>query len=181
MLQQQEKSKEYTVADWETLPEQPRYELIDGVLYMQARPSVNHQTVSREIMRQLSNYLLGKKCQALAETSLRLKKKENTVFIPDISVVCDPTKITENYIIGAPDLIIEILSPSTARNDRILKLNRYRKAEVREYWIVDPVHHTVEVFYWEETQQPGQYYRTDTIKVAVLEDCVVDLTLVFPE
>ena len=186
MLYQQDKPKEkqkkHTIADWEALPERPKYELIDGDLVMLAQPATNHQAIGRELIIEFGSFLRRKQCQVFYETSIRLMKKNNrTAFTPDIIVVCDPKKIKDNYIVGPPDLAIEIQSPSTVKYDRLLKLDRYQFEGVREYWLVDPVHCTVEVFCWEKSLAPSQYCRTDSIKVSVIDDCVIDLNLIFPD
>ena len=171
----------YTVAEWEKLPEYPRHELIDGELTMQAQPSIDHIEINVELGRQFSNYLLGKSCRVFHDAAVYLRETDQTIFAPDLSVVCDPKKIKKNYVLGAPDLIIEILSRSTAPLDKKLKFTRYQQAGVREYWIVDPWHQFVDVYHWENgPTQPQNYTRTDKIRVSVLDDCVIDLSLVFP-
>ncbi|MDR2505149.1 MAG: Uma2 family endonuclease [Oscillospiraceae bacterium] len=173
--------KTYTVEEWEQLPESPRYELYDGELLMFARPLTVHIRIEIALASEIYAYLKGKKCEVLPEPNLRLDARRQTVFEPDIVVVCDPAKVTDNYVVGAPDLVIEILSPSTAGRDRVLKLNAYKDAGVLEYWIVDPVHKTVEVFLWKETQVPFQYESTDKIKVGIFDDLEIDLKTIFRE
>jgi Uma2 family endonuclease len=181
-IQKMEREEKYiTVAEWEQLPEEPQYELIDGVLYMLAKPVILHQRIMMELGRQFGNYLLGKKCNIVPESNLRLDINKDSVFEPDLTVVCDPDKLKGLYIVGAPDLIVEILSPSTASRDCILKLNAYKGAGVREYWIVDPVNETVIVFSWEKTEEAVYYSKRDKIKVGILEDFEVDLSLVFAD
>ena len=102
---------------------------------------------------------------------------------PDISIVCDPDKLDEIGCKGAPDLVMEILSPSTARQDRFVKFRLYQRAGVREYWIIDPDGKTVQVYHLED----GIYIAADVyidgakIPVGVLEHCIVDMSQVFPE
>lgn len=172
----------YTIAEWEKLPEYPRYELIDGQIVMMAPAAWGHQRISFELGRQLGNYLQGKRCVAAQDVGVQLDERGwPTAFRPDIVVVCDPAKIRPQGVIGAPDLIIEILSPSTAGRDKVLKLNRYRQAGVREYWIVDPIHQIVDVLQWESGPATQTYTRDDKINVGILDGCQVDLSLVFPE
>jgi len=174
--------RHYTVVEWEKLPEFPRYELIDGELILMARPSSEHQSITLELGAQFRNNLLGKRCRPFIELSVRFRENDSTVFIPDLIVVCDRSKIQKNYCIGAPDLVIEVLSPSTAKIDRILKLNRYHWEGVREYWMVEPSHQVLEVYQWDNGLCPPKLYGPeDKIKVGVLDDCEIDLSLVFPE
>ena len=130
----------YDITDEET-----RYELIDGEEKMFARPIAAHAFVSRNIMRIFSNFLRGKRCVALAEVDVFLDDKDH--FIPDITIVCDRNKIKYNGIHGAPDLVIEILSPGTAKRDRTVKKDTYEKFGVKEYWLVDPVAKNIEVYH----------------------------------
>jgi len=175
-------TRRYTVAEWEKLPERPRYELIDGELTMQAQPSINHIDISLRIVVKLFTYLQGKRCRVLQEAAVYLRETDQSIFVPDLIVVCDPSKIKTNYVVGAPDLIVEILTKSTAKLDKTLKMERYQQAGVREYWIVDPVHQTVDVYRWEQgADRPQTYGSEDKFQVSVLDDCEIDLSLVFPE
>ena len=136
----------YNFADSLTWSDSERIELIDGEAYMMATPSAVHQEILMELARQLANFLEGKSCKVYpAPFGVRLFEGENhkpedvdTVVEPDISVVCDKNKIDQRGCKGAPDFVIEIISPSTRRHDRFVKLNLYQRAGVREYWIVDP-------------------------------------------
>jgi len=173
----------YTIAEWEKLPEYPRYELIDGEISMMAPPTWNHQRVSGQLFIQFELYLRGKRCKVAQDVGVRFlrNKRRPTIFIPDLVVVCDPKKIRPQGVVGAPDLIVEILSPSTGDHDKVEKLDRYLQEGVREYWIVDPMYQTVDVCQWVEGHQTLKSYdRNGKIKVSVLEDCVIDLALVFP-
>jgi len=175
-------TRKYTVADWKRLPDRPRFELIDGDLTMQAQPTPVHQEVGLRLGAQLVMYLNGKRCRAMHDTSVYLSENDQTVFAPDLMVVCDPSKIKENYVFGAPDLVVEILSPSTAKIDKTLKLKRYQQAGVREYWIVDPKHQLIDVYLWDNGPVPAHTYaRDDRLHVGVLDDCEIDLSFVFPE
>jgi Uma2 family endonuclease len=169
----------YTTEDWEKLPEHPKYELIDGELVMFAAPSYEHQVFVATLCRLLGNALDGGPCEVSSGSAVRFIKTKNRIFIPDVVVVCDPKKPSTNYVVGAPDLVVEILSPSTASRDRILKLNAYKDEGVREYWIVDPFHKTVEVFFWEETIAAFVYGSADAMKVRIAEDAEIDLKKLF--
>lgn len=180
-----EEKKKYTYADLQTWDDGNRYELIDGAAYMLASPSINHQRILKRLAFQLELYLDGKACEALpAPLDVRLNagQADDTVVQPDLIVVCDPQKLENGKTCkGAPDMIVEILSPSTARRDLLLKYNQYREAGVREYWIVNPEERLVDVHTLENGKYVGQPYGdTDTIPVHILEDCRIDLTKVFP-
>lgn len=161
-----------------------RYELINGELYLMASPSVLHQEILLEFASQLRNYLMGKKCKPfIAPLDVKLSgeiddDKEFNVVQPDVMVVCDSNKITEKNILGAPDLAIEILSPSNASHDRLLKLNLYQKFGVKEYWIVSLEEQIISVFILNDEgiyTIPKAYYLDEKIKVNVLEDCYIEL------
>lgn len=121
-------------------------ELINGeVVAMSPRPAFNHNRVSSRIYWAFENYLKGKRCTAIADgTDLYLTEKDR--FVPDMMVVCDRDKIQEDGVHGAPDLVAEVLSPSTAKNDRMHKKTVYGACGVREYWIVDPKNRTIEQY-----------------------------------
>ncbi|MDR2505560.1 MAG: Uma2 family endonuclease [Oscillospiraceae bacterium] len=174
-----EKKKKYTIKDWEQLPEGSKYELIDGELVMQAQPTLKHQELLITIGAALNGIFKGTKCRVFGEPAVRLSNREKDIFAPDLAVVCDEKKLTDGCIIGAPDLIVEIQSPSTAGRDRLLKFNAYKEAGVREYWIVDPIHQTVEVFFWQETDVPYQYSNTGKLKINIAGDAEIDLETVF--
>lgn len=179
-----------TFADVLAWADSERVEIIDGEIFMMApSPSRAHQEISFEICRQLGNYLEGKRCQAYsAPFDVRLFEKEDdtpedvdTVVVPDIIVVCDASKLDDHGCKGAPDMVVEILSPSTQRHDRLVKLGLYQRAGVREYWIADPDSQTVQVF----TLRDGLllpyevYERTSVAKVNVLDGCFIELGKVF--
>ena len=180
--------KRFTYADYLTWDEEERWELIDGDAVMMAPPSSTHQWILMELASQLHNYLKGKSCRVFpAPFGVRPLEREGdrpadvrTVVEPDISVICDLSKIDEHGCKGAPDLIIEILSPATSRRDRLVKYDLYQRAGVREYWIVDPDIRTIQVYTLEDGRYHAAQLFNDTVKVGVLEDCVIDLQGVFP-
>ena len=182
----------YTFADCLSWEGDERIEIINGEPFMMAPPSRIHQEISGELFRQLANFLDGKKCRVYAAPfAVRLFEKDgdepeevDTMVEPDLSVVCDSEKLDKHGCKGAPDLVVEILSPSTRRHDRLVKLDLYQRAGVREYWIVDPENKAVQVF----LQNGGgllrrceDYGREDVAKVNVLEGCFVELSKVFSE
>ena len=178
-----------TFADALTWDESERVELIDGTPVMMSPPTRIHQEISGEIYRQIANYLEGKKCKVYsAPFAVRLFEKADnrpdqvdTMVEPDISIICDPDKLDKYGCKGAPDLIIEILSPSTQRHDRLVKYNLYQRAGVREYWIVNPEDHTVQVSILENGRYQiiEVYSAQDIAKVNALDGCFVELSKVF--
>ncbi len=129
--------------DWE---EKARVELIGGkVVMMSPRPSVNHNRVAFNIAFLFERYLRGKKCTPFSDgTDLYLTEDDR--FIPDVMIVCDPEKIKPDGVHGAPDLVVEVLSPSTMRNDKTLKKDVYARCGVMEYWLVDPTGKSIEIY-----------------------------------
>ena len=182
----------YTFADVLTWPDDERAEIINGEPVMMAPPTTAHQLISGEIFRQLANYLEGKKCRAIpAPFAVRLFEKDGeapedigTVVEPDISIVCDTSKLDKHGCKGAPDMVVEILSPSTQRHDRLVKLSLYQRAGVREYWIVNPEDQTVQVMLLDDggvLQLHEVYDRQSVAKVNVLDGCFIELSKVFSE
>ena len=185
------KQEQYTFADVLTWDEGENIEIISGKAFMMATPSRIHQKISMELSRQLANFLEGKRCRVYpAPFGVRLFEQDgdspenvDTIVEPDISVVCDRNKIDKHGCKGAPDMVIEILSPSSLRHDRLVKLNLYQRAGVREYWIVDPENRSVQVF----TLDGGalkireDYGPQDVAKVNVLDGCFIELSKVFSE
>lgn len=179
-----------TYANYLEWDESKRAEIIDGKLYDMASPTPAHQMILGELLGQIRDFLKGKPCKVIsARLAVRLFEKDgdspkdvDTVVEPDIMVVCDRNKFDERGIKGAPDLIIEILSPWNERHDIIVKYDLYERAGVREYWIVDPKAEDVKVFLLDEKGflKPTEYYSADdTAKITVLNDCPIDLKAVF--
>ena len=181
----------YTFADALEWEDGERAEIIDGDVIMMGTPSSIHQEISVELTRQFANYLEGKRCKVYhAPFAVRLFEKAgdtfedvDTVVEPDLSVVCDKSKIDKHGCKGAPDLVVEILSPSSRRHDRLVKLNLYQRAGVREYWIVDPENKAVQVFLQDRgfLHLHEDYGQGDIARVNVLEGCFIDLGKVFSE
>lgn len=182
----------YTYGDYLKWTDEERWELIKGVPYdMSPAPSRTHQKISGELFRQMANYLTGKTCQVYAAPfDVRLpdqaeKDEEiSTVVQPDLVVICDQKKLDERGCKGAPDLIVEILSPCTAAKDLKNKFALYEEKGVKEYWLVDPTNQIVQVFTIEESGtygRPAIYDSTDQVKVGIFPDLVIDLPAVFGE
>ena len=183
-LRKYDKDKRFTYSDYESWDDGNRYELIDGIAYMMSAPSTAHQSILIELSRQLANFLKGKKCRvfvAAYDVCLNgLGDEDDTVVQPDILVVCDESKIDKKRCNGAPDMTIEILSPSTTKRDLLTKLVKYQNAGVREYWIVDPDTEIVNVHILENGHYTITSYKNhEAIAVAVLDGCVITLSDVF--
>lgn len=138
------KHGEFRFADYQCWPESERWQLLEGRAFAMAPPSWAHQSVVFELARQLGNALLGHRCQARAgPVGVRLPHGNEadddvrTVFEPDLLIVCDPARIDARGVRGAPDVVIEVLSPSTAGFDQIEKRLAYERAGVRELWLID--------------------------------------------
>jgi len=179
-----EAARSYTYEDYASWDDDKRYELIDGVVYlMSPAPTSEHQLISGELYGQLYNYLKGRPCRVFSapfDVRLNFDGDDKTVVQPDILVVCDRSKIVKAGCNGAPDLVIEILSPSSGNRDRLLKFNKYLQAGVREYWIVDPECRVVEVYTLESGRYAISVYgEDDTVDVHVLEGCQIVLPEVF--
>ena len=168
----------YTAGDFYKMPEDVRAELIDGQIYDMAAPDSLHQAISGELHLVIGNYIKGKggKCRIFAAPfDVQLNEKEDTVLEPDLTVICDRGKITRHGCVGAPDWIIEIVSPSNSRHDYITKLGLYSDAGVKEYWIVDAERQRISVYNFEITVLIANVYTFDApIKVGIYEDLTIN-------
>ena len=165
--------KTYTIDDIYALPEGQRAELIDGQMYMMAPPKRIHQKLITELVSLIHRHIKSHdgSCEIYpAPFAVFLNKDSQNYVEPDISVVCDKTKLDDNGCHGAPDWIIEIVSPSTSRMDYGIKLFKYRTAGVREYWIVNPSTRTVNVYDFEHDAGTTQYTFDDEIPVCIYRD-----------
>lgn len=175
------KSNTYTIDDIYALPEGQRAELIDGQIYDMAPPSPMHQELVMELSATLRDYIKknGGPCKVYpAPFAVFLNEDDRNYVEPDISVICDSSKVDNRGYQGAPDFIIEIVSPSSQRMDYLTKLFKYRTAGVREYWIVNPLQRTVQVYSFEGTEDSTQYSFDDEITVTIycdLKICVANL------
>ena len=180
----------YTFADYLKWNDGKRYELIDGQVYILApAPSPEHHRISGELYRQISNYLLDKDCEVFsAPFDVRLLEGEErdeeilTIVQPDILVVCDKSKLDQRGLKGAPDMVIEIVSPSTAGRDRGVKRDLYERNGVREYWLVDYSNKTIEVYLLNKGNSYGKpvvYSAEEKVPVNIFEGLEIELSLVF--
>ena len=147
----------YTIDDIYSLPDGERAELIDGRIYYMAPPNRKHQTI--------------------APFAVFLNEDDTNDVEPDISVICDPDKLNDKGCFGAPDWIIEIVSPSSRRMDYFTKLFKYRTAGVREYWIVDPDRKRIVVYDF-ESEDTKDYSFSDTVKVNIYDDLYINFSAI---
>lgn len=171
----------YGEEDYNNIPEKVRAELIDGYLiYNLESPSRFHQTILGEMYTVINNYIKSKggPCRVYpAPFAVKLREDGKTIVEPDISVICDRDKLTDRGCTGAPDWVIEIVSPSNPGHDYIKKLSLYEAAGVREYWIVDPRKEQILVYHLDkENFGLSTYTFQDKIQVGIYEDLWIDFT-----
>lgn len=173
----------FTYADYRSWPEDVRYELIDGEAWMMAGPSRMHQELTGGIFRQIANSLEGQPCRPyIAPFDIRLPRANeaddqiDTVLQPDISVICDRSKLDDKGCRGAPDWIIEVLSPATSGRDHITKRRLYEQHGVREYWLVHPGDKVVLVYLLENGAygRPEAYELSGALAAVILPEVAVD-------
>ncbi|MDE7266453.1 MAG: Uma2 family endonuclease [Lachnospiraceae bacterium] len=170
--------KTYTEEDYYNLPEDVRAELINGQFYDMSAPSTLHQKILSRLHAAIFNYIStkGGNCEVLpAPFAVNLLNDKKNIVEPDISVICDPNKLTDKGCNGAPDWIIEIVSPSNPSHDYITKLSLYHDAGVREYWIVDPQSKYIHVYNM-ETGNLDVYSFNDTVKAGIYDDLLIDFS-----
>lgn len=171
----------YTITDIYDLPEGTRAELIDGQIFYMAPPSTAHQRILNYLSTEINLYIRkkGGDCEVLpAPFAVFLNKDEKTYVEPDISIICDKDKINDKGCNGAPDWVIEIVSPSSRAMDYYTKLYEYKNAGVREYWIVDPIKKSVLVYNLEMSEAPVLYRFTDYVKANIYEDFEINFSLI---
>lgn len=171
--------KGYTVADIEALPEGERAELIDGEMFWMDAPMRIHQKLLIEFAFEIKLYIKNRKgnCEVYpAPFAVYIKKDKRNYVEPDILVICDKDKLDEKGCQGAPDWIIEIVSPSSARMDYERKVKLYRESGVREYWIVDAERETVTVFDFEHEKEAVRYAFTERIRAGIFDDLYLHLS-----
>ncbi len=150
----------YTLDDYYALPDDQRVELIDGYFYDMSSPTFGHQSIGGEIYRQIANFIMehGGSCRPfIAPVDVQLDCDNKTMVQPDVGIVCDPSKIKRFGIYGAPDFLVEVISPSTKKKDYALKLSKYMEAGVREYWILDFRQEKILVYFFESDVYPVIY------------------------
>lgn len=168
----------FTEEDYYRLPEDMRAELIGGQFYGMSAPSRTHQRILGYLYRIIGNHIASRNgsCEVYpAPFAVKLFEDDKTIVEPDISVICDQDKLTDKGCTGAPDWIIEIVSPGNPAYDYVRKLNLYLDAGVREYWIVDPIQKSIHVYHLvEERFKMISYTFQDEIKAGIYDDLCID-------
>lgn len=168
-----------TLEQYEALPQDKRAEVFDGVIYDMASPSQIHQTILTELLVTIRNYIKSKggNCSVFpAPFDVKLSDKPLTIVQPDIMIICDKNKLDGKRCNGAPDFIIEIVSPGNPSDDYIRKLYYYQNYGVREYWIVDSKRKIITVNYFESNIVSVQYPFDSTIKVNIYDDLFINFS-----
>lgn len=163
---------EYTLEDYYALPDDMRAELIDGVLYIMEAPTVEHQDIIMSISLEIGLFIRTNHGSCKVFTSpldVQLNCDDKTMVQPDILVSCVKEKRSSKGIYGAPDMCIEVLSPSTRKRDLALKLQKYMEAGVREYWIIDAKQEKVICYYFESENYPVLYTFKDKVPVQIFD------------
>ena len=170
--------KQYTIEEIYQLPDGQRAELINEQMYLMAPPDRVHQELVGELYRVISNYIHSKNgsCKPyIAPFAVFLNADDKNYVEPDISVICDRNKLNDRGCNGAPDWMIEIVSPGSQRMDYMIKLFKYRTAGVREYWIVDKAKNRITVYNFEKDDMK-EYTFTDSVKAGIYTDLEIDFS-----
>ena len=181
----QKKQGEYTIEDYYQLPDDVRAELIDGVIYLMTAPLSEHQLAAGEIYHQLKSCAEEHEMScipAIAPFDVQLDKDEKTMLQPDVMIACDEELLQRRGIYGAPEFVLEVLSPSTRSKDQVIKLKKYQEAGCEEYWIVDIENRRVLVYLFKDENWPDIYSFDDRVPVGISEGlCEIDFTKVEKE
>ncbi len=179
-------NKIYTYDDYLNFTDDQPVEIIDGrISAMSPAPSTSHQQLVMEISSEIRNYIRSNKgpCNVfVAPYDVVLKNDDEeignskNIVQPDISIICDKSKITSKCCVGSPDMIVEIISPSNSRDDYVKKLNLYEQFKVKEYWIVNPIKKNILVYILNDKgyEMPDMYTFNDKIKVNIYNDLEID-------
>ena len=175
MLAEKTEKTRITYKEYAQLKDDIRREVIDGVIHLlMPGASCGHQAVVLELARLLSNHLKGHRCKVMmAPFDVRLNPhdKDDNVFQPDVMIICDPRKLENGkHCLGAPDMVFEVLSPSTDKRDKVLKLPRYFEHGVKECWLIDPVKETVLVYKLNEVKDPDEDTADEVLDVHLYEN-----------
>ena len=190
LVEEPDPSLTYSYADYMQWKFKERLELFRGKIYKMGAPNTLHQVVAGNLYGEMRNYLKGKSCQVfIAPFDIRLpiknKKKDNeitTVVQPDVCIVCDPSKVDERGVCGAPDLVIEILSPGNSQKEVRNKYELYEEAGVKEYWVISPTEQNLVVFLLTAEGKFGNgkmYTSGDNLETAVVPGFAIDVTEIF--
>ena len=168
----------FTIDDIYALPDGQRAELIDGQIYYMAPPNRKHQEIVRMLTQSIANYIdhNGGSCKVYPAPFAVFLNEDDTNYVePDISVVCDRSKLDDRGCNGAPDWVIEVVSPSSRQMDYSTKLFKYRSAGVREYWLVDPDKSRITVWNFEE-DNTEEFTFLDSVPANIYDDFSIDFS-----
>lgn len=167
--------KIYTGDDYYKTPESENVELINGKFYNMASPSRIHQEIVTHLIKNIGIYIDKNKGNCSIYTApFDVRLSQYNIVVPDISIICDRNKLDDRGCNGAPDLVMEIVSPSSKSNDYIKKLNLYLDYGVKEYWIINPLNKTILVYFFESDLSPFYYKFGDDIKVNIYNDLYIN-------
>ena len=166
----------YTVDDYRALPDWPRHELIDGELIVMEAPTTSHQRVLGRLFLLFSQLAADHpECEVfIAPVDVQLDRDNKTNVQPDVMIICDEEKVTERNIFGAPDLVVEITSPSSVQRDSFVKLKKYKNAGVREYWLINLQTRVVVTYLFGDPDQCGIYGFDSVVPVGICNGAAVD-------
>lgn len=173
------KAKTYTLEHIYALPDDEHAELIDGQIFNMAPPGTQHQVLVGEFYATIRNFIKthGGNCKPFVSPFAVFLNEDNRNYLePDVSVICSPEKINDKGCHGAPDWVIEIVSPGTQAKDYGIKLFKYRTAGVREYWIVNPINKTVNIYDFENNIATGQYSFDEMIQVTIFPELIIKIS-----
>ncbi len=162
----------YTIEDYRALPDEQRVELIDGYFYDMAAPTFLHQRIVGEVYRQIANYIMDNdgSCQpVMSPVDVQLDCDEKTMLQPDVAILCREERIKRWGIYGSPDFILEVISPSTRKKDCMKKLQKYERAGVREYWILDSYQKNLLVYFFESELCPVIYGLDQPVPISIYD------------
>lgn len=168
----------HTIKDIYALPDGQRAELIDGDMYMMSPPGRLHQELVSQLVKSIGNYIDSNhgECKVYpAPFAVFLNADSHTYVEPDLSIICDKDKLDDKGCNGAPDWVIEIVSPSSRRMDQLIKLIKYREAGVREYWIVNPEKQTILTYFFEGEEDSIQFDFTEDIPVRIYDGWSINI------
>lgn len=172
------KTDYHTIEDIYALPEGQRAELIDGQIYNMAPPNRTHQRIVSQLTKIIGQYIDKKQgsCEVYPAPFAVFLNKDNKNYVePDISVICDKDKLDDRGCNGAPDWVIEIISPSSRKLDYTTKNTLYSEAGIREYWIVDPAKKRITVYYYEEDVAPSLYTFDMSVPCGIFPDLQITI------
>ncbi len=175
---QVQKIMKYTIEDIYALPDGQRAELIDGDMYMMSPPGRTHQKLVYQLGRQIGNHIDSNhgECEVYpAPFAVFLNADEHTYVEPDLSIICDKNKLDDRGCNGAPDWVIEVVSPSSKRMDCLVKLLKYRDAGVREYWVVDPAKQAVQAYFFDGEDDFQEFSFDEDIPVRIYDGWTVNI------